>query len=127
MPELNIKENKEDILSLDAITITYGGRKIPIPFNAVIGLVDNVASFFDQLQSRIEKLEKELKEMKKEDIRSIVDDLAEKEIISFIKNEKKKGKEKISILDIMESLCLPADQINRIMEKIKKRGIREID
>ncbi|MEA3342855.1 MAG: hypothetical protein U9Q92_01695 [archaeon] len=55
------------------------------------------------------------------------DNIAEQEIRNYLKRKKIVGMSKINILDIMEDLRLPAEQINRIMNKLKSEGIQEVD
>jgi Arc/MetJ-type ribon-helix-helix transcriptional regulator len=56
--------------------------------------------------------------------RRLPDELAEQEILWFLKEKKKSGQLKISIIEIMQELLLPADQIDRIMSRLK--GVKEI-
>ncbi len=60
--------------------------------------------------------------------RDNVDDFkAEQEVRDYIRKKRCEGKTRISILDFMDDLKLPSDQINRIMKKLESEGIRELD
>jgi len=60
-------------------------------------------------------------------IRKISDAKAKKEISAYIIKMKKKGKTKLSILNFVMALELPALQIERIMKKFTKEGkVKEI-
>jgi len=53
---------------------------------------------------------------------------AEKEISSFILKNKKSGLKKISTLDVVLNLKLPAQQVEKVFEGfIKEKKIKEID
>jgi len=52
---------------------------------------------------------------------------AEEEIKAYIIKQKKNGIEKISILDIVEEINIPIEQIEEIMETLKERGVKEVD
>lgn len=69
-----------------------------------------------------EKFKKLLEEKELVSFRSIKDGLAREEIESFIFKIKKMGVLKISIIDIVNNLKLPPEQIERIMEKFEKTG-----
>jgi len=60
--------------------------------------------------------------------REIDDGMADKEISDFISSQKSKNISKISILDVVSSLTLPSDQVERIFRKFEQAGrISEID
>ena len=109
------RENETDA----PCTVNYGNLEIAIPFRFV--------RYVDNLHKRIEKLESELEIIKNQTIREVCDEMAQNEIESFITKWKVEGKTKLSILDIVENLCLPVEQIDKIMKKLEKRGLKEID
>lgn len=51
--------------------------------------------------------------------RTITDYQARKEILIYLKQKKKQGKTKISIIDLVADLQLPAQQIEKIMENLE--------
>lgn len=54
--------------------------------------------------------------------RNIPDDLAKKEITEFILDKRKEGIIQISVFDVISSLQLPPEQVDRIMEEFEKEG-----
>ena len=75
-----------------------------------------------------EKFKKLIEEKELITFRDIKDNLAQKEIESFILGVKKAGILKISIIDIVNNLKLPPEQIERIMARFEKTGrISEIN
>ena len=55
------------------------------------------------------------------------DELAELEIKSFLLQKKSKGVIHVDIFNIVKSLRLPPEQINRIMDRLKLHGVREVE
>jgi hypothetical protein len=78
---------------------------------------------FCELNSRVDSLEKDLKNQKiiSEAYieRDISDDEAKKDIINYIKEIKSKGNTKISMIDLVTNINLPSEQIERIMEDLE--------
>ena len=58
-------------------------------------------------------------------IRYVDDTIARKEIITFITKEKENGEKSVNIIDIIEKFRFPPEQIYRVMESLKKHGIKE--
>jgi len=81
-----------------------------------------------QILKRLNKLEKEIEKIRDTVLdRKISDSRAEKEIHQFLLKRKKTGNYLASSLDIYAELHLPFDQINRILEKLKSKGLKEAD
>ncbi len=78
------------------------------------------------LHERIDFLENEIKHLQSNGRKETSDALAEKLIADFISQKKKEGVKEIDVLDIADFLRLPFSQINRIMEKLKSRGLKEV-
>ena len=57
----------------------------------------------------------------------INNNLAMEEIKAYLIEMKNKGITKISMVDIVESLRLPVEQVEKIMEELKANGVKEID
>ncbi len=108
----DIKRRQGETTSL---SVEWNDTRIPIPY----------FSYIEHLEQRIERLEKEIEKIRPP-VKHINDMEAESEITNFILKEKKNGVEKISILDIIENLSLPPEQICRIMDKLQKKGLKEI-
>ena len=78
----------------------------------------------DNLEKLVDKLiEEKLKEFSKKgpESREVKDELAQKEIESFILKNKRMGILKMSILDMVVGLKLPSEQIEKIMKKFEKK------
>lgn len=77
---------------------------------------------------RIDSLENKIKELENNKlcIRIIGDDMAQEEIKAYLIEQKSLGINKISLVDIVDRLKLPVEQIERIMEKMKTRGVKEL-
>ena len=67
-----------------------------------------------------EKIQEILQSKERIDFKKISDIKAKKEITDFILHMKKMGVGKINILDIVSSLCLPPNQIEKIMGTFEK-------
>lgn len=52
---------------------------------------------------------------------------AEKLVNNFLMTQKNAGIEKISFVEIVEALNLPIEQIEKVVEKLKSKGLREAD
>ena len=59
--------------------------------------------------------------------RTMSDEDAKVEIESYLKDIKKRGIQQISLLDLIADLNLPGEQIERIMDGLKERGVKSID
>ena len=85
----------------------------------------------DEIRSRVGKLEMEIKILKEELEKNICldisDEEAENEIKKYIIKQKCLGINRLNILDMMEYLRLPPEQINKIMRKLAPQGIREVE
>lgn len=82
----------------------------------------------ENLFKKIKYLEDEVERLKTCNQPYVISDSeAEEKIKSYLIDLKKKGIKKVSIIDIIERLHLPAEQIDKIMEKLKNNGVREID
>jgi len=54
--------------------------------------------------------------------RTISDKVAEKEIKSYLRGLKNEGIMEVNLLDIIVALNLPSEQIERVMEKLRRRS-----
>jgi len=81
-----------------------------------------------QILKRLNKLEKEMGKIRDAVVdRKVSDSRAEKEISQFLLRRKRGGKQLVSALDVYAELHLPFDQINAILEKLKSKGLKEVD
>lgn len=112
------KINNRDALQGNQ-TVRYGNLEISIPFQFVQKYIT--------LQAKVDQLESELNLIKRSIVRELSDEQAKEEIVKFIKSQKASGNNRISIIDITETLSLPIEQIDKIMKTLEKRGLKEID
>ncbi len=119
-----IKEIASDILSREElIRINYNGKDITAIkwVKEVQGSKEAVSEINKYIERLVEKIISE-----KERSRNLPDEIAEKEILFLLENSKKEKITNINIIEIMQKLRLPAEQIERIMEKLEKAGkVRE--
>ena len=86
------------------------------------------------LENKIEELKKEVQQVKswvrkEKNYRVVTDDLAENDMIQFIKQiYKKEGRASATVIDFIIGLNLPPEQINKILKKWEREGkTRELD
>ena len=119
---MNISFASDIIKKPKEVRIQYGGKIITIPYGEELStLIDIVA----ELSKRIQKLEKEIENIKTQSI--FIYELPEKEaemkIKRFILEKKEKGEMVFDDLEIMEKLKIPLEQVDRILEKLEKEGV----
>ena len=99
------------------------------PFQAFAPVLSELemSSMEPAFEKMIEKvIFKKFKEVSLPIFRSVEDRIAKKEIIGFVELRKKMGKPIFNIIELMNELKLPADQIDRIMEQLAEEGkVRE--
>ena len=78
------------------------------------------------LECKVDELETIIKTLTK-GVRIIGDDMAEEEIKAHLIELKKNGINKISLVDLVDTLRLPVEQIESIMSKLKTKGVKELD
>lgn len=112
------------------ITTTEGGGKVKYTPNEL----DFMGEDMENLENKIEELKKEIQQVKgwvrKEGTyRIVTNDLAEKDMIQFVKQiYKREGGTSATIFDFMIGLNLPPEQVNKVLRKWKKEGrTRELD
>ncbi len=109
--------------SIHNVEIIYNKIRIPIPLKFI--------QYVDALESRVDYLESEIIQLRsaisKIESPEVSDQVAEDLITDFILKKRKDGIKELDILDIVDSLKLPYNQIIKVMEKLKKRGIRDIE
>ena len=81
------------------------------------------------LLDKIEGLEKKVSRLEQgvTPIKIISDELAEEKIKAYLIAKKNEGHMKIDLIDIVNDVCLPVEQIEKIMEKLKSKGVKEIE
>jgi predicted transcriptional regulator len=77
----------------------------------------------DALKFELDKIRSEIKR----GTLGVSDEIAEKLIVSFITKKRAEGVAEVDVLDIADALRLPFDQISRVLNTLKSRGIREIE
>ena len=92
---------------------------IPLRFQRY---VESLQSHIAVLEERIQKLE-----VGSPQILNINDKTAEILIVDLIRRRQSNGQTSIDVLDILTELSLPYQQINKILEKLKTRGLKEDD
>ncbi|MDP2666465.1 MAG: hypothetical protein Q8P05_03125 [Candidatus Diapherotrites archaeon] len=87
------------------------------------------ASLVQEMKIRIERLETQVENLHQSRHKSELfsDDQAKEQIENYLSQKKMEGKTKISLLDISLDLHLPVSQVEPIMEKLKHKGIREVE
>lgn len=106
----------------NVIEMTFDDLRIALPLRFI--------QYVDTLQTKIERLETQMHYLRNQYAKeklNISDDMAEELIVDFIKESKARGVVEIDVLDIADSLKLPFDQIRKIMDKLKDRGIKEVE
>lgn len=79
------------------------------------------------LRTRVQILEKEIEELKKsKNLRVLSDEMATQEIRAYLKQKKAIGINEIGILELIDHLRLPIEQIERIMKALESIGVKEI-
>ena len=114
-PDLNQLSNK--------IVISFERQKIEVPLNFEVPKDRIMYKMFCELRDKVNSLEIELK---KERLfsnahieRKIPDRKAKEEILEYMKQLKQEGFKKISIIDLVDGLNLPAEQIEKIMDTLE--------
>jgi predicted transcriptional regulator len=78
------------------------------------------------LECKVDELETKIKTLTI-GVRIIGDDMAEEEIKARLIELKRNGINKISLVDLVDTLRLPVEQIESIMDKLKNKGVKELD
>lgn len=107
-----------------AVNVSYNKRHIEIPFRFNEIPLGQIVDRMNNMEQEIQSLKGELTKYQRIDIN---DNSAEKIITDFIQGKKKQGIKEIDIIDISEFTNLPFSQIKKIMNKLKKRGLKEVD
>lgn len=82
----------------------------------------------DMLFLELYNLRKEVSELKRiNKIREVSDEDAAVEIKKYLKEQKCKGISKIYLLDLIDELRLPTEQIERIMSSLESLGVKEVE
>lgn len=113
--DLNLLDNK--------IIISFERQKIEVPLNFEVPKDRIMYKMFCELRDKVNSLEIELK---KERLfsnahieRKIPDTKAKEEILEYIKQLKQEGFKKVSIIDLVDGLNLPAEQIEKVMDTLE--------
>jgi len=114
-----------EIETLDSVKnkyeVKYNKQRIDIPRYDIKDLVIN------KLENRVTQLEEKLEmESKKKQKIVLPNAIAEIVIGAYILEQKKHGIKLLDVIDISESTNLPFNQIKNIIEKFKKRGLKEV-
>lgn len=127
--------NVEDLEPNKSTFTDYKENNIPntefTPDALFLQTVNNmVDEKLDMLYDYMEVLRDEIKSLKREEnnkphiydmSREVSDKIAEDEIKVFLRKLKDEGETKFDTLDIIFELNLPSEQIERIIEKLRKR------
>lgn len=90
---------------------------------------------YEQLRREHELTQSEVAELKKTvailqgqrtECRYVSDDKAEEEVYHYLSQLKKENIKVVSVIEIAEKVNLPIDQIERTMDKLKSKGIKEV-
>lgn len=88
----------------------------------------------DLLETKMEKMRKEIKELKEErkkmiliNMPNVSDKDAEKQVRNYLEMFRSKATKKVSLLDIMSKLNLPPEQIERVMKRLEREGVKEVE
>ena len=107
----------------DKIVISFERRKIEIPLNFEVPKDRIMYKMFCELRDKVNSLETELK---KERLfanahieRKISDTRAKEEILGYIKQLKREGFKKVNIIDLVDGLNLPVEQIEKVMDNLE--------
>lgn len=105
------------------IVISFERQEIEIPLNFEVQKDRMMYKMFCELRDKVNSLETELK---KERLfsnahieRKVSDTKAKEEIVEYIKQLKQEGFKKVSIVDLVDGLNLPAEQIEKIMDTLE--------
>lgn len=98
----------------------YGDYLIPIDIR--VNSLEERMKLLEKLKNEINKQINKLNEGTKAPTR-VDDDIAEKQIIGFLKEYRKKGNTKINILKIASSLNLPITQVDDILDKLEEENL----
>ena len=115
-PKCTIEPNIGEMLKYQEKTVSIFGKL-------------DILRKVNQLEDEIELLKTQLKS--KEKIQGAIpkdlsDAEAQSEIESFLKVKKKEGTKTVNILDLMQEFNLPPNQIEKIMTKLKSKGVESI-
>lgn len=115
-----------EIIGKGEQAITFEGVEIHIPFFQAQMRIKQLESQVIYLSEKLEEIIKTLEKL--ELYKEITDEQAETEIKNFILHLKKSGRTTMDIIDLVEELKLPPEQIEKIMDKFTKAGkIRELN
>ena len=113
-----------DLNQLDnKIVVSFERQKIEIPLNFEVPKDSIMYKMFCELRDKVNSLETELK---KERLfanahieRKISDTRAKEEILGYIKQLKREGFKKVNIIDLVDGLNLPVEQIEKVMDNLE--------
>lgn len=113
---------KTEIIAIPELgkEIIWEKNIIRIPFNTENERDKGIYNLIQNLQNKLDKLEKEKNEIC---LLSVTNIEAEKRIINYLKGLRKEGHGKFDIPQICIELKLPAQQIELILEKLEKKGL----
>jgi len=123
---------KTALLCIDGkLKIKWEDSNIEIPFN-FDDMRDTVLyKVVRGLQEQVKNLKEELKVIQKEQteyirykFNKISDEMAKEQIIGFLK-ERKKQRNEVTLFEISQVLKIPADQVENIIDNLKKEGCLE--
>jgi predicted RNase H-like nuclease (RuvC/YqgF family) len=98
----------------------------------------NYREYLVPLPDRVKSLEQQIEKMHTENAQlrnelekhtqitnkiDIDDSSAEDLIVNYLRKQKENGKNQINILTLMNELCLPVGQVDRILDKLEQEGI----
>ena len=131
MTNLKLKNDILDIDNSKEPSIIWESQKIVIPFDEQNKRDHLIFSYIRELQRKLSSLEKDLKRRDLIDNSYIESDISDIEarqcIVNFLKENKKSGKNRISMIDITSKLHISGHQVERILESLVKEGVIGVD
>ena len=97
--------------------IIFEKERIILPFGERILYERILYNCVTQLQKEVSDLKQQLEQIT---FRRVSNDVAKKEIVLLLKLNKMAGSSKVSIIDIVERLHLPAEQIEAVLDDLEK-------
>jgi predicted transcriptional regulator len=106
------------------LTSTYKYQEKSIELFGKIDLLNEIKT----LKTRLKILEEQREHEKNVAnlMRTLSDDEAENEIDLFIQRKKFEGSKTLNMLDLMQELKLPSEQIEKIMKNLEKKGVKSV-
>ena len=131
MTNLKLKTESLSSENVGEPSIIWESHKIVIPFNEQNKRDNLILSYIQELQSKVSSMEKDLKR------RDLLDDSffekefsdaeARESIVKFLKENKKKGKNRISMIDVTSKLHINGQQVERIIDTLVKEKVIGVD